>query len=258
MLFAPAHSRAALFALYAFNLEIAKIRERVSQPLLGDIRLQWWRETLDTVFTGTPRRHAVALALAEAARNRSLDRQLFDRLVDARAADLEDTAPQTLDDLIAYAEGTSSTLTLLALQALGVHSEEAGEAGRQVGIAWALTGLLRTIPFHARAKRAYLPAQILRSADVSTADLFALRPQPGISRAVEAVAEEARGRLAAARRLRAEVPRQAVPALLPATLAAGYLKLLRRAEHNPFDPRVSAPLPSRSWRLLIAALTGRY
>lgn len=43
-LFAPDASRPGLFALYAFNAEIARARESVSQPMIGQIRLQWWRE----------------------------------------------------------------------------------------------------------------------------------------------------------------------------------------------------------------------
>ena len=259
VLFAPERSRAALFSLYAFNIEIAKTREVVTQPMIGQIRLQWWRETLDGVFEGAPRRHAVALALAEVARAAELDRRLFDRLIDAREADLEEAAPETLAELLAYAEETSSTLTLLALQALGNNfGLPAMEAGREIGIAWALTGLLRAIPFHARARRASLPADLLRSAGGSLSELFALRDSPAIRGAVAELADTARARLADARRLRAEVPRAALPALLPATLADGYLSLLRRSAYNVFDPRVGAALPFRSWRLLAASTTGRY
>src|ERR1700746_3699937 len=57
VLFAPATRREALFALYAFNYEIARVRESVTQPLLGQIRLQWWREAIATAFEGGPIRH---------------------------------------------------------------------------------------------------------------------------------------------------------------------------------------------------------
>src|SRR5690349_19421999 len=68
-LFAPADRREALLALYAFNYEIARVRETVTQPMLGQIRLQWWREVLDTAYAGTPpRNHSVAIALTAAIR----------------------------------------------------------------------------------------------------------------------------------------------------------------------------------------------
>src|SRR5262249_7298828 len=45
-LFAPAEHRDALFALYAFNVEIARVREVVREPVAGEIRLQWWHDVL--------------------------------------------------------------------------------------------------------------------------------------------------------------------------------------------------------------------
>ena len=54
-LFAPADRREALFALYAFNYEIARVRETVTQPMLGQIRLQWWREVVEAAYAGAPR-----------------------------------------------------------------------------------------------------------------------------------------------------------------------------------------------------------
>ena len=74
-LFAPVDSREALFALIAFNHEVARIPEAVSEPMLGRIRLQWWREVLEAVDAGEPaRRHEVAVPLADAIRACSLDR----------------------------------------------------------------------------------------------------------------------------------------------------------------------------------------
>jgi phytoene synthase len=63
-LFAPAPLRAHLFALYAFNHEVARIAETVREPMLGAIRLEWWRETLEYAAKGQPRNHDVARGLA--------------------------------------------------------------------------------------------------------------------------------------------------------------------------------------------------
>src|SRR5215207_11715913 len=64
-LFAPADKRPHLFALYAFSLEIARVREAVSDPMLGDIRLQWWRDALQGEARGDVRANPVAAALDE-------------------------------------------------------------------------------------------------------------------------------------------------------------------------------------------------
>src|SRR5499427_171057 len=84
-LFAPAARREALFALYAFNYEIARVRETVTQPMLGQIRLQWWREVLDAAYAGAPSRpHPVVIPMTAAIRDFGLTRGHFDRLIDAR------------------------------------------------------------------------------------------------------------------------------------------------------------------------------
>ncbi|MEX0698042.1 MAG: squalene/phytoene synthase family protein, partial [Dongiaceae bacterium] len=178
-LFAPADRREALFALYAFNLELARIRESVSQPMLGLIRLQWWRDGLDAIYRGEPPRHEVAAGLAGAVTRHGLSRRHFDRLIDARETDLSESPPADLAALVDYAEGSSSGLVLLALEALGGGGgAAAAEAGRRVGIAWALTGLLRAVPFHASARRLYLPQDLIERTGLQPDALFALPPHP--------------------------------------------------------------------------------
>src|SRR5262249_53974925 len=84
-LFAPAAPREALFALYAFNHEIARVRERVSEPTLGRIRLEWWREIIAAAYEDGPvRHHDVVAALTDGIRAHRPTREHFDRLIDAR------------------------------------------------------------------------------------------------------------------------------------------------------------------------------
>ena len=160
-LFAPADRREALFALYAFNLEIAKTREVVTEPVLGQIRLQWWHDAIGEAYDGTPRRHEVLLPLAEAIREFGLTRGHFEKLIDAREADLTDEPPADATCLISYAEVTGVPLVLLALEILGVSDPAAGTGGAACRHRLGLTGLLRAIPFHARAHRLYMPKDAL-------------------------------------------------------------------------------------------------
>ncbi|HEX7966760.1 MAG TPA: squalene/phytoene synthase family protein [Stellaceae bacterium] len=259
-LFAPAERRDDVLALYAFNYEVAKTREVVSEPLLGRIRLQWWRESLDAIYADAPtRQHEVVEPLAAAIRRRGLSRVHFDHLITARELDLGAESPASLAALEAYAEDTSSRLVWLALEALGERGDAAVAAGRAVGIAYALTGLLRAVPFHARLKRLYLPRDLAVAEGLRIEqDLFELRSPPALRRLVEQVARAAADHLTTARSLRRDVPRTALPALLPAVLAAADLARLGRAGYDPFDQRIAAPDPWRSWRLAAAALARRY
>lgn len=257
-LFAPEDRREDLFALYAFNLEVAKTAEVVSEAMLGQIRLQWWRESLDEIYAGSPRRHEVVQPLYEAVSRHGLTRARFDALIDAREADLADEPPGDLAQLEAYAEATSASLVILALEILDGWNAETLEAGRAVGLAWALTGLLRALPFHARQKRVYLPADLIAAHGLRLGDLFELRPSSALRKITKSVAERAGRHLEAARALRPKVPRKAQAALLLASLASRHLRLLRRAEHDPFDPRLAVDSPADVWRLAFCRFRGIY
>lgn len=257
-LFAPAEEREAMAAVYTFNLEVARIREMAREPLLGHMRLQWWRDTLDAIYTGAPLRHQVALALADAVNRYGLDRRQFDRFLDARAFDLDDLAPQTLDALIDYADGTSAALAQLSLQILGGTGEAAEKAVRDVGIAWALTGILRAVPFHAQARRVYLPAELSRGAGLDVAQMFETGPVDGLAPVVRSISDKALGFVQSARRYRSEIPKRALPALLPATLAVIYLRRLAKCGFNPFDPRVRSTGPSRLVWTAVNRMRGAY
>ena len=141
--FQPAAARPGLHALHAFNLEVAHLGETASEPALGAIRLQWWRDALDEATSGRERRHAVLQPLTAAIRRHDLPAACFRRLLDAREMDLE-AAPPT--DLPAYARETGGTLTALAGQIVS------GRPGSEdIGTAWALIGWLRAAAFFRRA-----------------------------------------------------------------------------------------------------------
>jgi phytoene synthase len=231
-LFAPSGRREALFALYAFNYEVARVRETVSEPVLGQIRLQWWRESIAAAFErGAVRRHIVVEALTAAIRTHGLTRAHFDRLINARASDLEERPWDRLDVLEQYAEATSAQLIYLALENLCVRDPAAEKAGFHVGIAYALAGLLRAIPYQPRLRHVLAPAE---------------------------VAAAASRHLGLARAQRSAVPPSALPALLPAIVAEHWLKRLARARFDPFDRALAAQDPLQSWRLMSASLRGRF
>ncbi len=257
-LFAPPEEREALAAVYAFNVEVARIRESVRQPLLGHIRLQWWIETVDAIFAGRPPQHEIAQALSSVVRQYRLDRSSVDRLIETRTFDMTDQAPSDMDALIAYAEGTSATLGVLSLDVLGIEEEAARAAARDVAIAWALIGVLRTVPYHASQRRIYLPVSLNREAGLDVFQLFEMQSPEPLKVVVAAVADCARERLKAARTAGPDIPRKALPALLPATLADSYLHDLRRRAYDPFAASVQKPGPLQLAKLALNAARGLY
>ena len=258
-LFAPAGSREALFALIAFNHEIARIPEAVSEPMLGRIRLQWWREVVEAAYAGEPaRRHEVAVALTDAIRACSLERAPVDAMLDAREEDLEESGPADLAALEHYAAATGGALTALMLQASGAGSGGALEAGRQVGTAWALIGTLRAAPLSAAQGRVALPADLLADAGIAAEDLRAGKGFDRFAAVAEPVGRRAAVLLDASREARRAVPRQGRGVLLIARLADLYLARLRRAGWDARDPRLEVGLLRKQTAMLAGALTGRY
>ena len=258
-LFAPAGSREALFALIAFNHEIARIPEAVSEAMLGRIRIQWWREVVEAAYAGAPaRRHEVALPLSAAIRAGGLERAAFEALLDAREADLEPATPPDLAALERYAGATGGGLAALMLQACGAGEAQALEAGRRVGTAWALIGMLRAAPRMAAGGRVMLPADLLAATGLGADEALAGRAFGRWAAAAEPVARHAAGLLDAARKARRAVPRRGRGVLLIARLADLYLARLRQAGWDPRDPRVAAGPLRKQAAMLAGAVTGRF
>lgn len=248
-LFAPDSKRPALLALYAFNSEIARAREAVTQPLIGQIRLQWWREAWDGIARDQPRRHPVIEALHRHCRHVDMNDAMM--LIDARERDMEDRPFETAAELSAYAEASSAPLMRLAAQALGVQPDEAlNESIRLAGTAYALVGLLRAVPFMAAQQRVYLPMDRLAMAGRTPESLYQKGLGDEIRGIIGEVGADAAQILDALRRR--PISRQALPALLPASLARVHLRHLARAGFDPEAAIATASATAKHFALLSA------
>jgi phytoene synthase len=256
-LFAPGGKRPFLFALYAFSLEIARIRDSISEPALGEIRLQWWRDTLQGEARGNVRGNPVAAALDDAIVRFRLPRQALVDLVDARAFDLYDDPMPTLADFEGYAGETSSAVIRLSSLILNEGGDPgAADAAGHAGVAYALAGLLRALPWHARRGQVFLPMQVFARHGVTREDIVAGRAGPGLTAALAELRAIARDHLRRARALHATVPPAIVPAFLPVALVEPYLRRMEGRSYDPFRTVVDLPQWKRQWLLWRAARRG--
>lgn len=215
-----------LAVLYAFNYEIARVRETVSDPILGAIRLQWWREALGEIYAGGGvRRHEVATPLAELIRAADLPQAPFEALINAREKDLEPEPFATLADLTAYADATSSGLMALAAQSLCPAPEfnaAARAAIREAGLAWAFAGILRAHPFWAAQGRNLMPVEFAAELGCARGDIA---PEgPAFALAAERLANIAANHHRLARSLGGALPQAALPAIAYGALVPGLLQ----------------------------------
>jgi phytoene synthase len=255
-LFAPEAQRRDLWALLAFNLEIARTREVVREPMLGQIRLQWWREAIAEAYAGQVRAHQVMAPLADAIARRRPPRARFEALLDGRLRDLDDQPFATLAALEVYAHATSATLSLLMLDMLGVDDENARAAAAAIGTAWALVGLARATPHLASRRRLMLPQDLM--GDINPESLFTGRPDDRLAEVLRVVIDRAAALLAEARGYRREVPAQALPALIPARLLDGQIARIRGAGLRLFQQPADTASPTAPIRLWWAVRTGRF
>ncbi len=247
-LFAPAEQRGALYALYAFNSEVARVREVAREALPGEIRLQWWSEVIAGERSEEAGANPVAAAvLAAIARHRLSSAKLVD-LIEARRFDLYDDPMPGLVDLEAYAEKTSSALFSLVAQILA--GVDAGAVATPAGIAFAIAGLIRAFPLHAARGQLYLPTELLDRHQVRPHDIFAGRSTPGLAAALAELRVLGRRHLDAAHERIRTLPREAIPALLPVALVRPALDRLERS--TPFAPGEISPW-RRQWLIWRAA-----
>jgi phytoene synthase len=249
-LFAPVDKRPALFALYAFAAEVARIPARVSEPLPGEIRLQWWRDALEGVRAEEARANPVYAALEEAIVRFSLPRAPLLALVEARVHDLYDDPLATVNDLEGYAGETASVLMRLAslILAEGVDPGYADAAGHG-GVAYAVTGLMRAFPWHVRRGQLTVPpVETLARHGLTRDKVVAGEGGLALAAAMQDMRALARRHLAQAQAALVGAPAAIKPAFLPLALVEPALKRMERPGYDPYRSVVEVP----QWRRQLA------
>ena len=241
-LFAPAAQRPYLFAFYAFNAEVSRIAESVREPMLGAIRLEWWRETAEGAANGKPRNHDVARGLAALLAARPVALADLEAIIAARAVD---SSADTCADFAAledYLDATSGAVMRVAAKILGGKPE----ITRAAALAYGLSGLVRSLPFHNGRHKLYMPRDLLAALHMTQQEFFHLeKNDPRLIAAMRQAGLRARDHFMAARQ--APRPGVALPAILPAALVPVYLRKMTR----------EVPIHRRQMALLSAAMKRR-
>jgi len=232
---APVAARARLFPLYAFNLEVARAPWVTQEPLIAEMRLQWWRDVVENAASGAARAHEVAGPLHEVIRDFGLPVPVLDALIAARRWDIHREPHADLAALEDYLEATGAGLMWLAALTLGA-PDHAEAAVRAYGWASAAASYLRAIPALSARGRQPLPEGVAPE-DLARAGLL---------------------RVTSAQKSRKSVPKSVAPALLSGWLTA---PILRRVATDPASAQagdLAVPEFGKRGRLLWQAFTGRW
>lgn len=255
-LYAPADRRDALFALYAFNAEIAGVRDRIHEPLPGEVRLQWWRDAIAAegdAETGHPTADALRATIAA---NR-LPQVAFDNMLEARIFDLYDDPMPSRTDLEGYCGETAATLIQLAAMVLDpVAAPGFAELAGRAGCAQAITGLLLLLPLHRRRGQCFVPADILAAAGTTPDEFVKGDGGAAAERAVAAMIALAREHLNAFEKGAPALPVALRPAFLALALTRAYLDKMEKSGRSPLNMTATLSTLRRHWLLLRHAMRG--
>ncbi|MEG9883372.1 MAG: squalene/phytoene synthase family protein [Hyphomicrobiales bacterium] len=255
-LFAPDQHRMPLLALYAFNVETARICEHISEPMLGEIRLEWWHGEVAGLFAGRVGDHPVLRALSGPAMSGRLSRRGLETLLQARRFDLYDDSMPTVDDLESYLDKTSSSLIEMACSILA--GEGGATAARAAGVAYGLVGLMRALPIHNRHGQCYIPADLLKMHAMTRADIVSGLWSRPYGEVLATLRRIVRDRLSQARMYAQNLPPRLLPAFLPVSLVDLYLKQLESAVAQSVKQTGDVSQLRKQWRLWSCALRERF
>ncbi|GBC07392.1 hypothetical protein RclHR1_07430004 [Rhizophagus clarus] len=212
--FYPKHLQKVYFAIRALNIELIMVRESVSKPQLGSMRMQFWRETIDSTFKGNPPQQPIAQVLYDSLKICQLSPLFFRRIIDERDAQLNDPPYINNKDLESYGENTASCLLYLHLQSLGVEDIQADHAASHIGKSIGIVTILRGFPYLVSKRRMLLPSAITSKYNISQEEIFRKGPVKGLEDAIFEIATLAHDHLLTARTFLQSIPNQASPALL--------------------------------------------
>lgn len=244
----PANMRKAAFALRAFNVETSRAMDVASDPKIGLMRLLWWQEALDKIYSDKVIEHPVAQALTSVVSEHKVSKSWLKRAVEARINDANrenNDIPQTVEELERYAEDTTSTLLYSTLQAGGIKSTAADHAASHIGKASGLLLLLKSLPYHASRNHqfSYIPAKVAEKHGLlvhqSGQSEIKKDSREALCDAVFEMASVANAHLQKARELAGSVPAEARPVLLPAVPVQVILDTLARVQFDVYDPRLA-------------------
>ncbi|XP_026561731.1 NADH dehydrogenase (ubiquinone) complex I, assembly factor 6 isoform X2 [Pseudonaja textilis] len=251
----PAESRASVLALRAFNVELAQIRDSVTEKTIGLMRIEFWRNAVEDIYQDNPPQQPVAIELWKAVRRQNLTKRWLMNIIDQREKNLDDRAYRDISELETYAENTQSALLYLTLETLGVRNIHADHAASHIGKAQGIVTCLRATPYHASRRKVFLPMDICMLHGVSQEDFIRNNEAKKIKDIVYDIASQAHVHLEHARSFKKNVPAKAFPAFLCTVAVADYLHKIQKADFNIFHPSLhqkSTLLPLhlyiRSWK----------
>ncbi|MEX3009194.1 phytoene/squalene synthase family protein [Hoeflea sp. TYP-13] len=256
-LLTPDHARGAVSALYAFNLEIARVRDNITEPMMGEVRLQWWRDLFDGNAHGEAHANPIAAAVMETVERYDLSPVPFRNMIDARQFDLYDDPMPDRNAFEGYAGETASALIQLGANVLSADGAlQTANAAGHAGVAQLAAGTLLLLPVHRARGQVYVPADILAACGLDREAFLGGEKRDAINQAISGFVALGREHLAAARANIETIVPECLPAFLPVAVAGQVFDRAEKLGAGLMDQPLQVPQWRRQWRFWRAANRG--
>jgi len=252
-LLAPEEKQTAFFAMQLFYMETSRIRDLVSEPHLGLIRLQWWRDVIDNIYNGQSEHmeNGAHKEVVDVLSTQEISHSLFNRYLNARAFDMEDRAHDDMPALLRYCEATGGQMAQIKSTAIGAGTSD---AALKIGTAAAIYYLVRTLAHQSRVARCKLPIALARKHDLDINGYYKFETSDGLKACVKELSDEILRLIAEARETK--TPSNAV--LLSTVSMEDYLKRLSKVEYDPFNPHIGQGRFTKQFKLMTKMWMSRY
>ncbi|MEH2542562.1 MULTISPECIES: phytoene/squalene synthase family protein [unclassified Bradyrhizobium] len=241
-LFLPQIQRRALLSIYAFNVEILRVREQVSQPLPGEIRLQWWTDMLEGAGRGGVEGNPVTAELLQTIAEFRLPIEPLSRLIEEHQFDLYNDPMPSMAALEGYVTDTASALFSLAARTAAQPSVAIDHLSRHAGLAQGMAQVIAALPLDAARRQLFVPLQLLQQHGSGMEQVFSGKQTPQARAAIDQLIGEGQKHLRTAFELLTHVTPQARPVFLPLAMVRRDLERMSRADVDPFVPHVTSRL----------------
>ena len=241
-LFLPAAQRRALLSVYAFNVEISRVREQVSQPLPGEMRLQWWTDMLGGAGHGGVEGNPVAAEVLQTIGEFRLPVATLSRLIEEHQFDLYNDPMPSMAALEGYVTDTSVALFSLGARIAAPPTAAIDHLARHAGLAQGMAQVIAALPSDAARRQLFLPLQLLQQHGSGVEQVYSGKQTPQARAAIDQLVGEARNHLRTAFELLTHVPPQVRPFFLPLAMVYRDVKRMSRADFDPFVPHAASRL----------------
>uniref|UniRef100_T1IUF8 NADH dehydrogenase (ubiquinone) complex I, assembly factor 6 n=1 Tax=Strigamia maritima TaxID=126957 RepID=T1IUF8_STRMM len=234
----PSNIRSTAFAIRAFNIEIAQVRDVVTNRDIGRMRMQFWRDALENIYKDNPPQQPVALELHRVLRKDKLTKRWFNRMIDCRETYLNDRGFENVQLMEDYGENSVASVHYLILESAGIKNIHADHVASHLGKSQGIMVTIRGTPFNVSRNRVYLPMDLMIKHGVSQEDILRRKSDQKVKDLVYDIACVANQHLKLARSFKKELPKESRVIFLPAIACHSYLRQLETYQFDIFHPHL--------------------